>query len=460
MELSIVSEGMIPEGIERSIHILSKNYDLDLDLVRSISTEVPEAALEWIVKLINIKNIRWSEDKARLLSVFEWFKQNKSNSKFQNLVKQDSKNHKNILDFTLHDLEGYQDKLSVEPIQSKRQQIIDLKKKGSKIIHDENGLKLLKVTDAETMSYYAKGTKWCVSDVATAEQYLANSDGFIVIFINSEKTALYDEASKQLRDIKDRLLEIDRELGSKLLNVGINIVYGKIIERVPEVEPMILKDANNAFIYARDVIKGRWSESEAVISKDAKIAYCYVRDVIKSKWPEGEAAISKDAHSSYYYAMDIIKDRWPEGEATIAQNASYAYFYAMDVIKDRWPEAEATILKDANYVYRYAMDVIKGRWPEGEATIVQNSYISYRYAMNVIKDRWLEAEATIAQDPVYAYNYAKNVIKGRWPEGEATIAQNPAYAYHYAKRLVKGRWPEGEATIAQDPVYAIEYKKF
>ena len=36
-----------------------------------------------------------------------------------------------------------------------------------------------------------------------------------------------------------------------------------------------MKDPESAYLYARDVIKGRWAEAEPTIMKDPKYAYEY-----------------------------------------------------------------------------------------------------------------------------------------------------------------------------------------
>lgn len=49
--------------------------------------------------------------------------------------------------------------------------------------------------------------------------------------------------------------------------------------------------------------------------------------------------------SAYLYARDVVKGRWPEAEPSIVKDLQWAFPYARDVIQGRWPEAEPTILK-------------------------------------------------------------------------------------------------------------------
>ena len=44
-----------------------------------------------------------------------------------------------------------------------------------------------------------------------------------------------------------------------------------------------------------------------VISKNAKYSYLYALDILKGRFELGEKVISKDAHYSYYYARNVLK---------------------------------------------------------------------------------------------------------------------------------------------------------
>ena len=61
------------------------------------------------------------------------------------------------------------------------------------------------------------------------------------------------------------------------------IMLGK---RDKELEPIILTDPLYSFMYARDVIKGRWEEAEKIIILEPYYAFRYAQDVIKGKLPE------------------------------------------------------------------------------------------------------------------------------------------------------------------------------
>ena len=62
-----------------------------------------------------------------------------------------------------------------------------------------------------------------------------------------------------------------------------------------------LTDPEWAYLYARDVIGGRWPEGEAAIAKDPEWAYRYARYVVRGRWPEGEEAIATDPYWTKEY---------------------------------------------------------------------------------------------------------------------------------------------------------------
>lgn len=144
--------------------------------------------------------------------------------------------------------------------------------------------------------------------------------------------------------------------------------------------------------------------------------------------------IKKDPLDAYLYARDIIKGRFPEGEATIMKDPISAFAYARDIIKGRWEKAEPVIMKHPRAAYNYALSVIKGRWEDAEDVIMKDP-IAYDYVKRILSNdpkwmgthkdgRWYEAEPYIMKDPFASYDYARDIIKGRWEEAEPIIQQN------------------------------------
>jgi hypothetical protein len=152
---------------------------------------------------------------------------------------------------------------------------------------------------------------------------------------------------------------------------------------------IIKKDAHYAYLYAKDVVGGRWEQGEESIKTDAYCSYNYANDVI-GRWKEGEEIIKTDAGWAYHYARDVIKGRWIEAEDIIKKHIDQAIIYARDVIKGRWIEAEDIIKKHIDHAIIYARDVIKGRWKEAEENIKSSTAI-FRYCKN-LDQRVIELE--------------------------------------------------------------------
>lgn len=104
-------------------------------------------------------------------------------------------------------------------------------------------------------------------------------------------------------------------------------------------------------------------------------------DVEEDKWDGKEAYDINDIPSYYFflYAKDIIEGRWPEAEEFIKKDPESAYFYAHYAMGERWPEAEETIMKDPEWAFQYAKNVIKNRWPEAEGVIKNDAMWSWHY---------------------------------------------------------------------------------
>ena len=65
-----------------------------------------------------------------------------------------------------------------------------------------------------------------------------------------------------------------------------------------------------------------------LVHTSAEYSYLYARVILKGRFTPGEAAIAGDIWYSYQYATYVLKDRFPLGEAAIARYAVYSYQYA------------------------------------------------------------------------------------------------------------------------------------
>lgn len=81
-----------------------------------------------------------------------------------------------------------------------------------------------------------------------------------------------------------------------------------------------------------------------IIKKSTKWSFMYARDIIKGRWISGEEAIAKSSYYSYFYAKEIVKGRWSEGERAIMANNTHWHWYIDDVLKRIGSNAEHVVL--------------------------------------------------------------------------------------------------------------------
>ena len=68
-------------------------------------------------------------------------------------------------------------------------------------------------------------------------------------------------------------------------------------------------------------------EIENVMKKEPEIAYLYASNILKRAWPEAEPYILRDPFIAYKYARRVLKRRWHEAEPVIKQDrVTYDYY--------------------------------------------------------------------------------------------------------------------------------------
>jgi hypothetical protein len=91
-------------------------------------------------------------------------------------------------------------------------------------------------------------------------------------------------------------------------------------KRIPSIEHIILKDPYYSFLYARNVIHGRWLEAEDIIKERPESTFEYATDIIKDRWPEAEDTIKLQSYYWREYVYFLIKKgkkalrRWLEND--------------------------------------------------------------------------------------------------------------------------------------------------
>jgi hypothetical protein len=366
----------------------------------------------------------------------------------------------------------------------------------------DNGI-LLIPKNKEASCHYGMQTSWCTAQRNTKNMY----DNY------SKKGDLYIWFDKVLKDKFQFHFEqaqfmdkydnpISKEVFNKFRNhpvLGMIFKEKMDIKLIKKYMPFLshrwteaesyIMDPEESYLYAKDVIKGRWPQdeeigrqAEQIIIKDPKSAYEYAKNIIKGRWLEAEPYILKNQDLIYDYAKDVIKGRWPQdedigrlAEERILQlnNSILIELYLENLIKGRWIEAESKFFsKYPNYAYQYALNNLKGRWPQdeigqkAEQTIINVPLASYLYAMNILKGRWPkekrnEAENIILTSPEITYKYARDVIKRRWDKAENVIInqKDPKLILDYYNDVLQKRWPketreEAENILLNNKYYA------
>lgn len=111
-------------------------------------------------------------------------------------------------------------------------------------------------------------------------------------------------------------------------------------------------DADDAYQYALNKRK-RVPDVEKYILEvqDAKVAYMYARNVIEGRWPEAEPFIKLDPMRAYHYANSVIQGRWPEAEEYIRKNVDQWWNYLGMVFyypeTDKYPDLSGDVMEDA-----------------------------------------------------------------------------------------------------------------
>jgi hypothetical protein len=221
------------------------------------------------------------------------------------------------------------------------------------------------------------------------------------------------------------------------------------------------------------------SPESLAIAGDSHFSYLYARDVLKGRFAEGEKAISQKADWSYLYALNILEGRFELGEKAISENSYYSqkyqeflktlkkdqskktYEYARDKnITFGEDSLEANIIaEDAEASYLYAKDVLKGEFKLGEKAIAKDSYLSWAYAY-LINSRFQLGEQAISQNAEYSYRYAADVLEDRFELGEHAISKSSKYSCLYAKDVLRDKFELGEEIIKSDRKYKKIYNEF
>lgn len=327
MTAPIIVDCLLEAVSRESIQFYAKQYSLPEDQVEEISSYDPTSGkyLNWILRMLQAKHLRFPEDGPKL---FERL------SQFQKLSKKPAFTGKKDLNkYASYGELAKTIEANLE-VKTKGETRRSAEMEGCKFLKQEGDEAVYLITTPEAAAKLLRHTDWCIKD----PKYFAKYDPkeFYYVEKNGQPYILCHLESAQIKDKYD----------------------DDMYDPVPILEPYIATSANASWGYVYEVING---------SKQSGI-----------RWPPGEAAILKDPYFSYMYASDIIGGAWPEGEETISQDAGYSVLYA-ELLGHRFPAGEPAILKNSWSIVDYARTVIKGPWPEGEEAVKINSDAAKSY---------------------------------------------------------------------------------
>jgi hypothetical protein len=425
--------------------------------------------LGWILKQMRFRNIVLPEDATRVLETLNLLEEIKR-------VRPEGF----ILDInryrTIGELEEATDRFLevASGREMERPRKVEDLPQGAKIHVESENYRILEVTHPDTCIYLARGTKWCTREMPNADQYIERYGKLFVILKRDRNAwAVYGQYTPdygQVMDTRNQPLSIDDEELADLMGPDLDapdaadnaLLYAQnvIRRRWPLAEPIILESIIRVAVnYAKYVIRGPWPEAEPVIATNAAESLLYAKHIVKGPWPLGEPTIAEEGHTAYQYAHEILQDRFPLGEPAIARLPGYATLYAQNVLYSRFFEAEPFIAQDPEWAANYAKNILHRRFPEGEPAIASSPKYAYDYMQQIIGGPWPMGEAAIGQDPDTAVAYARDVLGGPFPAGEAAIATDARRSYMYARDVLQSRFLEGEPAIAKEPQWAYFYAR-
>jgi len=251
--------------------------------------------LEWILNSYIKKDIKF-EDLYKLEADLELFTKSKKDKSLEKT-----------------DINQYTPRSLVKAITAITTQRADteqhMRTEGADVVIDGSDATILELKTKEAACYYGKDTRWCTARSDDNNQFDTHNDEapiYVALCKDGRKFQFHVGDDSQFMDEQDDPIEDLPGLKAKYPSIG------KLFSDI--LIPSILTNPFSAYIYARDVIGGRWFEAEDVIITDPMAAYSYARDILDGRWQKAEPVIMKDPMVAKFYARNVIKGTWSEAE--------------------------------------------------------------------------------------------------------------------------------------------------
>lgn len=149
-------------------------------------------------------------------------------------------------------------------------------------------------------------------------------------------------------------------------------------------EDAIVLSPEYSYLYALNVIKGRWEPGEkAILSSSSSLCSSYAVNVLQAPWPSGEKLISKSAADSVSY-VNMTKKRFFKAELPISKYAVHSYKYAQ-ALNIRF-EAGEKVLSTSGYAADYLILVAS---LGGDIKSIVTRHPAFLPAFQIISDKYI-----------------------------------------------------------------------
>jgi hypothetical protein len=101
------------------------------------------------------------------------------------------------------------------------------------------------------------------------------------------------------------------------------------IDRCPNLLKFVISDPRKIYDYSMNILKHRWYKYEHLLLSDIYLSYLYAFRLMNERWNDLEELIleKKDARIAFLYAKDVIKGKWIEAEKFITDDDVYGMLY-------------------------------------------------------------------------------------------------------------------------------------
>lgn len=383
----------------------------------------------------------WPADRNRYKAAFEAYKKGRGNAKFVQVLKDKGGNPRNLLNFTLHDVEDAHQAVVPPPKGFDKYHQLP----GAKPLITVGDTMIAEVTDRHTACKMGHGTKWCTSDPEVAGEHIEEGPLYIVFHKGKRVGQVHVGPTYgiQMMDLRDRPLEekdpkLMDAIRPALAKLGDLLYYSDY--KHPSLPASYSDDNIRDKSFAARI--GDWPEFEKRLrqrlkdeddSDVADDAFDYAI-ATKKRWPELEKLMldgKVDPGKAVPYMKAVGMKEWPELIPVLMQAPEPAAEYAYHV-GHRIPELEPTIARYTFTAIPYAFKVVKGKWEPAEKAIIDKIHENERLKELNKDDHWLQK------------NYDQNI--------DTALDSGLKYV-----RLTQEPFPELEPYITRHPVKLVRY---